>query len=102
MSGTLGKQSIHEYLAQFDDIPGTRVYTDARARRGYHLNQFAMSLMKPENRTRFKADDSAYLAGWPLTDEQTQDVLDSDSHRHLERNSEVTGQRRTVRVDIGC
>ncbi|MEY4851451.1 MAG: protocatechuate 4,5-dioxygenase subunit alpha [Pseudomonadota bacterium] len=29
---------IHQYLAEFDDIPGTRVYTAARARKGYHLN----------------------------------------------------------------
>ena len=46
--------NIHEYLAEFDDIPGTRVYTAARARKGYHINQFAMSLMKAENRARFK------------------------------------------------
>ncbi|MEJ2457153.1 MAG: protocatechuate 3,4-dioxygenase, partial [Novosphingobium sp.] len=47
-------QNIHEYLAEFEDIPGTRVYTAARARKGYHINQFAMSLMKAENRERFK------------------------------------------------
>lgn len=47
---------IHQYLAELEDIPGTRVYTAARARQGYHLNQFAMSLMKPENRERWKAD----------------------------------------------
>ena len=51
---------IHQYLAEFDDIPGTRVYTAARARKGYHLNQFCMSLMKPENRARWKADEAAY------------------------------------------
>ena len=64
------KQSIHDYLASFDDIPGTRVFTARRARQGYHLNQFAMSLMKPENRERWKADERAYLAEWPMTDEQ--------------------------------
>ena len=42
-------RDIHAYLAELDDIPGTRVYTAKRARRGYHLNQFAMSLMKPAN-----------------------------------------------------
>ncbi len=52
---------IHEYLAQFDDIPGTRVFTAQRARKGYNLNQFAMSLMKEENRERFLADEKAYL-----------------------------------------
>ena len=52
---------IHKYLAEFDDIPGTRVYTAKRARQGYHLNQFAMSLMKAENRERWKANETAYL-----------------------------------------
>lgn len=89
MTGTLGKQSIHEYLAQFDDIPGTRVYTAARARKGYHLNQFAMSLMKPENRTRFKTDERAYLDGWPLTEEQKQAVLARDYNRMLDLGGNV-------------
>ena len=60
-------QDIHEYLAEFEDIPGTRVFTAKRARQGYHMNQFAMSLMKAENRERFKADERAYMDEWPLT-----------------------------------
>ena len=47
---------IHQYLAAFDDIPGTRVFTAKRARQGYWLNQFCMTLMKAENRERFKAE----------------------------------------------
>ena len=62
-------QNIHEYLAEFDDIPGTRVFTAARARKGYHINQFAMSLMKADNRDRFKADERAYLNEWPISEE---------------------------------
>ena len=38
---------IHAYLAEMEDIPGTRVFTTQRARKGYFLTQFAMSLMKP-------------------------------------------------------
>ena len=64
-----GPRDIHEYLAEFEDIPGTRVFTAKRARQGYHLNQFAMSLMKAENRERFKADERAYLDEWPMTDD---------------------------------
>ena len=71
-------QDIHEYLAELEDIPGTRIYTAARARKGYHLNQFAMSLMKAENRERFKADERAYLNEWPMTEEQRQGVLARD------------------------
>jgi protocatechuate 4,5-dioxygenase, alpha chain len=55
-------QDIHEYLAELEDIPGTKIFTAARARQGYHLNQFAMSLIKAENRERWKADERAYLA----------------------------------------
>ena len=68
---------IHQYLAEFDDIPGTRVFTAKRARQGYWLNQFAMSLMKEENRTRFLADEKAYLDEWQLSDEAKEAVLDS-------------------------
>ena len=42
---------IHKYLAEFEDIPGTRVFTAQRARKGYWLNQFAMSLMKRKTAT---------------------------------------------------
>lgn len=69
---------IHKYLAEFEDIPGTRVFTAQRARQGYHLNQFAMSLMKEENRQRFLADEKAYLDEWPLSDEAKKAVMDRD------------------------
>ena len=62
------RPGIDAQLAAFDDIPGTRVFTGARARRGYYINQCAMSLMKPDNRVRFKADERAYLDEWPLSD----------------------------------
>lgn len=76
-------RDIHAYLAEMDDIPGTRVFTAARARQGYHLNQFAMSLMKAPNREAFKADERAYLDKWPMTEDQKQAVLDRDFNRCL-------------------
>jgi len=54
----------------YADIPGTTIFDTDQARRGYHLNMFCMSLMKPENRARFKAGERAYLDGWPMTEEQ--------------------------------
>ncbi len=84
-----GPRDIHEYLSEFEDIPGTRVFTAKRARQGYHLNQFAMSLMKPENRERFKKDERAYLDEWPLTDEQKQAILDRDYNRCLDLGGNV-------------
>ena len=80
---------IHAYLAEFEDIPGTRVFTAARARQGYHLNQFAMSLMKPDNRARWKADEAAYLAEWKLTDDQRAAVLARDYNRLLDLGGNI-------------
>jgi protocatechuate 4,5-dioxygenase, alpha chain len=83
------RQDIHTYLAEFDDIPGTRVYTAARARQGYHLNQFAMSLMKPANRERWKADERVYLDQWRLSEEQKTAVLARDYNRMLELGGNI-------------
>ena len=80
---------IHEYLAEFDDIPGTRVFTAKRARQGYHLNQFAMSLMKAENRERFLADEKAYLDEWDLTDAAKKAVLARDYNAMIDEGGNV-------------
>lgn len=82
-------QDIHEYLAEMEDIPGTRVFTAKRARQGYHMNQFAMSLMKDENRTRFKADERAYMDEWPLTQDQKEAMLARDYNRCLDLGGNV-------------
>ncbi|MBL0923341.1 MAG: protocatechuate 4,5-dioxygenase subunit alpha [Sphingomonadaceae bacterium] len=82
-------KDIHGYLAEFDDIPGTRVFTAARARQGYWLNQFAMSLMKPENRERWKSDEHAYLADWKMSDAQKQAVLARDYNGMLELGGNI-------------
>jgi protocatechuate 4,5-dioxygenase alpha chain len=63
------------------DIPGTTIFDAEQSRKGYHLNQFCMSLMKAENRERFKANERAYLDGWPMTEEQKQGVLMRDLNR---------------------
>lgn len=84
-----GARDIHAYLAEFDDIPGTRVYTAARARKGYWLNQFAMSLMKPENRERWRAGESAYLDEWPMSEEQKQAVLARDYNHMLDLGGNI-------------
>jgi protocatechuate 4,5-dioxygenase alpha chain len=80
---------IHDYLAEFEDIPGTRVFTATRARRGYWLNQFCMSLMKPENRERWKADERAYVDEWPMSEEQKQAILARDYNRCLDLGGNV-------------
>ena len=80
---------VHAYLAEFDDIPGTRVFTAQRARKGYNINQFAMSLMKAENRERFKADESAYLDEWNLTPAAKAAVLARDYNGMIDEGGNV-------------
>ncbi|MFT5501961.1 MAG: protocatechuate 4,5-dioxygenase alpha chain [Woeseiaceae bacterium] len=82
-------ENIEKYLAELEDIPGTRVYTGKRARQGYWMNQFAMSLMTAENRERWKTDEKAYLAEWPMTNEQRQSILDRDYNRMLDLGGNI-------------
>ncbi|MGYP000008072975 len=63
---------------KFEDIPGTYLFDRKRSREGYHLNMFCMSLMKPENREAFLADEKVYLDKFPMTNEQRQTVLERD------------------------
>ena len=63
------------------DIPGTVIFDAEQSRKGYWLNQFCTSLMKPENRERFRSDERAYLDEWPMTEPQKQAVLDRDLNR---------------------
>jgi protocatechuate 4,5-dioxygenase alpha chain len=48
-----------------------------------------MSLMKAENRARFKADEAAYLAEWPMTGEQQAAVLARDYNRLISLGGNV-------------
>ena len=83
------KKDIHEYLAELEDIPGTRVFTAQRARKGYWLNQFCMSLMKAENREAFKQDERAYLDRFAMTEAQKQAVLDRDYNKALDEGGNI-------------
>ena len=71
------------------DIPGTTVFDTDQAAKGYHLNQFAMSLMEADNRERFKAGEDAYLDEWPMTGEQRQAVRDRDYNRMIELGGNI-------------
>jgi len=65
------------------------VFTGKRARRGYALNQFCMSLMNEANRQRFLADESSYLDEWPLTPAQKRSVLDRNYSSMLEEGGNI-------------
>jgi protocatechuate 4,5-dioxygenase alpha chain len=73
----------------FSDIPGTVMFDAARARQGYALNAFCMSLMQAANRERFKAGEAAYLEQWPMSPAQKQAVLARDMNRCLELGGNV-------------
>ena len=67
----------------YKDIPGTIIFDAEQSRKGYHVNQFCMSLMKAENRERFKADERAHLDEWPMSEEQKEAILARDLNRCL-------------------
>ena len=74
---------------QFDDIPGTTIFTIEKAREGFHLNQFCMSLRTEANRKRFLADERTYLDEWEMSEEQKQAVLDRDFQKMLDLGGNV-------------
>lgn len=67
----------------YSDVPGTTIFDADMARKGYHLNQFCMSLMKAENRERFRAGQRAYLDEWEMSEEQKLAVLSRDYNRMI-------------------
>jgi len=67
----------------YADVPGTTIFDADQARRGYHLNQFCMSLMNAANRERFRSDERAYLEEWPMTRDQREAVLARDYNRMI-------------------
>src|SRR5262252_4371581 len=73
----------------YDDIPGTFVFDAERAKEGYHLNMFCMSLMKDENRKAFKADEAKYLERFPMTQQQRDAILKRDYNRMLELGGNI-------------
>ena len=82
-------RDLKSYKGAFDDIPGTRVFTTVRARQGYWLNQFCMSLMKPDNRLNWLANEAAYLEKWKMSPDQKAAVLARDYNRMLDLGGNI-------------
>jgi protocatechuate 4,5-dioxygenase alpha chain len=78
-------REAHDY----DDIPGTTVFDAQRARDGYPINTFCMSLMKDENRKAFKADEAAYIKQFHMSPEQEQAILTRDYNKMLELGGNI-------------
>jgi protocatechuate 4,5-dioxygenase alpha chain len=73
----------------YDDIPGTFVFDADRAREGYPINTFCMSLMKDENRKAFKADEAGYIKQFHMSPEQEKAILTRDYNRMLELGANI-------------
>ncbi|MFD8594324.1 protocatechuate 4,5-dioxygenase subunit alpha [Kitasatospora sp. NPDC059646] len=70
-------------------VPGTTIFDAEQSARGYHLNQFCMSLMTAENRERYLADERGYLDAWPLREEQKQALLDRDLNAAMREGGNI-------------
>lgn len=53
-----------------DIVHGALVFTGERSQAGYRLNRMGVSLTRPENRERFKADEAAFLTEAGLSDHE--------------------------------
>lgn len=73
----------------YKNVPGTTIFDAEQSRKGYWLNQFCMSLMKAENRERFKKDERAYLDEWAMTEDQKQAVLARDLNRCIQLGGNI-------------
>jgi protocatechuate 4,5-dioxygenase alpha chain len=74
---------------EYDDIPGTTVFDAERARQGYPINSFCMSLMKDANRKAFKADEAGYIKQFHMSPEQEQAILTRDYNKMLELGGNI-------------
>ncbi|MFT5487618.1 MAG: protocatechuate 4,5-dioxygenase alpha chain [Paracoccaceae bacterium] len=59
-------------------IEDTKIFDSEQTQRGYRLNKFAMSLVKPANREAFLADEESALSAADLTEEEKQLIRDRD------------------------
>jgi protocatechuate 4,5-dioxygenase, alpha chain len=75
--------------ADLADIPGTPIFTLVSSRRSYHLHRFCISLMKPDNRDAFRADERGYLDLFPMAPEQKDAVLARDYGRLIELDANI-------------
>jgi len=73
----------------YDDIPGTIVFDSEQATKGYHLNQFCISLRLQPNRDAYKADPEKYIDQFPMTPEQREAALNQQWNRLLELGGNI-------------
>ena len=82
----------------YQDVPGTIIFDAEQSRKGYWLNQFCMSLMKAENRERFKANERAYLDEWAMTEEEYRAMMigggrSAEGNRYIGEDGDAQAHR---------
>ena len=73
----------------YDDIPGTIVFDSDQAAKGYHLNQFCISLRLAPNREAFSENPESYIDKFPMTPEQREAALNQQWNRMLELGGNI-------------
>ena len=73
----------------YDDIPGTIVFDSDQAARGYHLNQFCISLRLQPNRDAYTEDRESYIDRFPMTPEQREAALNQEWNLLLELGGNI-------------
>ena len=81
----MSKDKVKEY----DDIPGTIVFDSDQAAKGYHLNQFCISLRIASNRDAFRLNAAAYIDQFPMTADQRDAALNQEWNRMLELGGNI-------------
>jgi protocatechuate 4,5-dioxygenase alpha chain len=77
-------------LPTFDlEPPGTYVYSGIASSKGYRLNEFSLSLRRPENRLQFLEDETSYLDRFGLTDAEKRLVATRDWTGLLEAGGHI-------------
>ncbi len=73
----------------YNDIPGTIVFDSDMAAKGFHLNQFCISLRMQANRDAYKADPEGYIDRYPMSAEQREAALNQQWNRLLELGGNI-------------
>ena len=81
----MSKDKVKEY----DDIPGTIVFDSDQAAKGYHLNQFCISLRIASNRDAYRLNAEAYIDQFPMTPDQREAALNQEWNRMLELGGNI-------------
>lgn len=72
-----------------DIVHGALVFTGERSQAGYRLNRMGMSLTRPENRARFKADEVAFMTESGLTGQEIELVQRRDWKAMLDQGGSI-------------